>query len=266
MPTTYTHFAYGRDVLAILPGPVQEEIRPYIHFYDIGVHGPDILFYYRSFRRNSVNQYGVKVHHEPGAVFFRHAMKEYLLQGCRPEAKAYLAGFMTHYILDSTCHPYIRLQIRRTGISHTEIETDFDAVLMEEDGKNPRKYHTAKHLRTSGKYTKIIAPYYLKSPGQIREGLIEMKLVLNRLFHTRFGFKRFAASMISRFFVPGLKLPAYYVKKEINPGNKATMKRLGELYDSSQPECADMICLLLKALDEQDETFLDNDRLRRTFS
>ena len=266
MPTTYTHFAYGRDVFDLLPGPVQEDLRPYIHFYDIGVHGPDILFYYRSFRRNSVNQYGVKVHHEPAAVFFRHAMKEYLIQGCRPEAKAYLAGFMTHFILDSTCHPYIRRQIRRTGISHTEIETDFDAVLMEEDGKNARKYHTARHLRTSGKYTRIIAPYFLKTPGQIREGLIEMKFVLNRVFHTRFGARRFIASMISRWFIPGLRLPAYYVKKKVNPGNKETLEHLNRLYNSSQQECADMICLLLKALDAQDEAFLDNDRLKRTFS
>ena len=61
MPTTYTHYAYGQEVFHKLPEELQRKIEPYIEYYNIGVHGPDILFYYHSYCKNKVNQYGVKV-------------------------------------------------------------------------------------------------------------------------------------------------------------------------------------------------------------
>ena len=47
MPTTYTHYTYGQEVFLMLPPKLQQKIRPYMDYYNIGVHGPDILFYYR---------------------------------------------------------------------------------------------------------------------------------------------------------------------------------------------------------------------------
>ena len=49
MPTTYTHYAYGQEVFHKLPEELQRKIEPYIEYYNIGVHGPDILFYYHSY-------------------------------------------------------------------------------------------------------------------------------------------------------------------------------------------------------------------------
>lgn len=115
MPTTYTHYAYGQEVFHKLPEELQRKIEPYIEYYNIGVHGPDILFYYHSYCKNKVNQYGVKVHHEPAREFFKRAFKVFQAQKNRNEAFAYLAGFMTHFILDSSCHPYVRKRIKETG-------------------------------------------------------------------------------------------------------------------------------------------------------
>ena len=75
MPTTYTHYAYGQDVFNKLPEQIQKSIEPYMDYYNIGVHGPDILFYYHSYHKNNVNQYGIKVHHEPAREFFKRAFK-----------------------------------------------------------------------------------------------------------------------------------------------------------------------------------------------
>ena len=75
MPTTYTHYAYGQEVFHKLPEELQRKIEPYIEYYNIGVHGPDILFYYHSYCKNKVNQYGVKVHHEPAREFFKRAFR-----------------------------------------------------------------------------------------------------------------------------------------------------------------------------------------------
>ena len=46
MPTTYTHDAFGRKVYKSLQGDLQELIHRHIQLYRIGLHGPDILFYY----------------------------------------------------------------------------------------------------------------------------------------------------------------------------------------------------------------------------
>ena len=137
MPTTYTHYAYGQDVYRMLSPKLQSKIRPYINYYNIGVHGPDILFYYRSISKNAVNQYGVKVHDEPMRCFLCHAFSVFKRQRRKSAAFAYLAGFMTHYILDSTCHPYIRQRMKETGISHAEMETDWDYMMMQRDNRNP---------------------------------------------------------------------------------------------------------------------------------
>ena len=95
MPTTYTHYIYGQEVLCLLDKKIQKKIQPYIKYYNIGVHGPDILFYYRAFCKNEVNQYGVKVHDRTMREFLHHAFFVYERQQQKPEAFAYLAGFMT---------------------------------------------------------------------------------------------------------------------------------------------------------------------------
>lgn len=44
-------------------------------YYNIGVHGPDILFYYHSYHKNNVNQYGIKVAHEPQESSLKELLK-----------------------------------------------------------------------------------------------------------------------------------------------------------------------------------------------
>ena len=49
-----------------------------------------------------------------------------------PVLRAYLYGFLCHYILDSECHPYISEYMEEHDLGHLEIETEFDRYLMEE--------------------------------------------------------------------------------------------------------------------------------------
>ena len=47
MPAAYTHYRFGRDVLALLPEELRSVITAHRALYDIGLHGPDIFFFYR---------------------------------------------------------------------------------------------------------------------------------------------------------------------------------------------------------------------------
>ena len=58
MPTTYTHYRFGKDVYKQLDISAQEMVDSFRGLYDIGLHGPDLLFYYQALSKNPVNQTG----------------------------------------------------------------------------------------------------------------------------------------------------------------------------------------------------------------
>lgn len=266
MPTTYTHYAYGQEIFNKLPEKIKKNIEPYIDYYNIGVHGPDILFYYHSYHKNMVNQYGVKVHHEAAVEFFNRALKVFQTQKNKKAAFAYLAGFMTHFILDSSCHPYVRRRIKETGISHTEIETDWDFQVMQRDGRNLNHYKRACHVKDEKKIARVIAPYFKKSVKQIQVSLFDMKIVINYIFRSGFGVKRAITTVIGNYVSPELELHHHFIPKEINPADEETCTHLWELYEGSQKLCVDMIEKLYKALYTMDFSFCKEKRLSRNFS
>lgn len=51
MPATYAHYRFGTEVLEKLPQSLQETIQRDRELYDIGFHGPDILFFISHLRK-----------------------------------------------------------------------------------------------------------------------------------------------------------------------------------------------------------------------
>ncbi len=68
MPTTYAHYRFGRDVYKQLPDQAQSIIRSHGGLYNIGLHGPDLLFYYKVYQKTPVSQTGFAMHDRPGDV------------------------------------------------------------------------------------------------------------------------------------------------------------------------------------------------------
>ncbi|MCI6859464.1 MAG: zinc dependent phospholipase C family protein [Eubacterium sp.] len=266
MPTTYTHHIYGQEVIKRLPEKLQKDIISYMDYFNLGVYGPDILFYYRCYRKNKVNQYGVQLHKHSARSFFEHAMKVFPKQRDKKAAAAYLYGFMTHYILDSSCHPYIRKQIKKTGISHDEMETDLDALLLLRDGKDLTGFKRACYVKYDRKIAEVIAPFLKKKPQQIQLTLIYMKFTVDHVFRSKHGIKRKIAEILNDYFIPELFGRYFYIKDEINPANEETCRHLLEIYKDSQDLSAEMIVKLYKALKTGDKTFCKEPRLSRVFS
>ena len=46
MPSTYAHYRMGQEVIKQVSAPAHDIIMKHKQLYDIGLHGPDILFYY----------------------------------------------------------------------------------------------------------------------------------------------------------------------------------------------------------------------------
>ena len=69
MPSTYAHRRFGANVLDHLPAPLREKLEAHRELYDIGLHGPDLLFYYHAEKSTPVAALGNAMHEQPGRVF-----------------------------------------------------------------------------------------------------------------------------------------------------------------------------------------------------
>lgn len=98
--------------------------------FNIGLHGPDLLFYYHPLTNNPVNSKGYGIHSEAGIKFFSYASKEIVRRSFSPDHLAYIYGVICHFALDRECHGYIDEKITESGVSHAEIEVEFDRRLM----------------------------------------------------------------------------------------------------------------------------------------
>ena len=137
MPSTYAHRRFGANVLEHLPDELRAQLEQNRELYDIGLHGPDLLFYYHAAKSNPVGALGNAMHEKPGRVFFDRARRVVHCEADRDAALAYALGFVCHFALDSTCHPYVEQFTRESGVTHCEIETEFDNMLMRRDGLQP---------------------------------------------------------------------------------------------------------------------------------
>ena len=70
MPTTYAHYKFGKEVISALPRPLQTSVEQNRELFDMGLHGPDLLFYYRPAMKNTVNTQGYELHDKMADIFF----------------------------------------------------------------------------------------------------------------------------------------------------------------------------------------------------
>lgn len=246
MPSTYAHRRFGADVLAQLPGPLRNEIEPYRELYDIGLHGPDLLFYYKALESNPVNRLGNAMHDQPGAVFFERA-RTVIRNANNPEAaKAYALGFICHFALDSTCHPYVERYVRSSGVSHCEIETEFENLLLREDGKDPFHYPVYSHIHPKKTWAHVIAPFYEGvTPQEVYEALLGMIVVLRMLLASNPA-KRWVVLSAIRLAGKWDFMHGLVANPQPNPKCVESGKELEALYQSAVP-------LAVRLITEYDE-------------
>lgn len=162
MPANYAHYIFGKAISKDLPSPLDAIINKNKELFLIGLHGPDILFYYKPLSSNSVNALGHRMHAEIAAPFFEYARSVIQSQqGARRERSiSYIMGFICHFMLDSECHGYIAKKIAESGVSHCEIETEFDRYLLVKEHKNPLTADLARHIVSSPENAAAISAFF----------------------------------------------------------------------------------------------------------
>jgi hypothetical protein len=248
LPTTYAHYKFGVQTAERLPADLQAVIYRNPEPFFIGVHGPDILFYYEPWHSTRVARLGSELHTQTGKVFFSRC-GEVLTEHARktgtqelPEADlSYLYGFLCHFALDRPCHAIIDDEALRAGSSHNEIEVELDRYLLTRDGFDAVSRIVTGHIHPSPENAAVIAKYF---PGvsakQLDTALRSSVTALNLLVSP--------GRVKRQILVSGLKALHLYEKhgsllmqREAVPACAETVHKLLRLYDEALPEAVTLI-------------------------
>lgn len=112
MPSTYAHYRFGVAMLSTMPADIQRTVKRFRRLYDVGLHGPDLLFFQNPLLRTG--NFGRRFHQQTGEAFFSRVCRSLRLEPSEA-AFAYLYGVLTHYCLDSICHQYVTQQAEKNG-------------------------------------------------------------------------------------------------------------------------------------------------------
>lgn len=262
MPTTYTHDRFGKDVYRRLPGELRRIIRKEKKLYLIGLHGPDIFFYYHPLSTNPVVKKGHRMHERNADEFFARCKKIYQKQP-DDEVMAYLLGFACHFLLDSTCHPYIDGYAERNGVPHAEQEAELDRIFLLEDGRNPFTYDKSAGICPDYPGIRAIQRCF---PDIALEDIVES--LKGMRFYTNLLTQQHA--LLRNGLVLGMKaagadfsISDQVLRKKTNPMAKPALSNLLKLYERALDEAADFLVNLAEYL--KDEGTLSA-RFHRNFS
>ena len=144
MPDVAVHAAFGRDVSASLAPEIRAVIRQ--DPWTFGLFGPDLWFMHHPWRRREGR--GRQMHTTFPGAFLAALLRRAKAAACREELFSWLAGFLCHYALDSTTHPYIihvTTEKHRFPRSHMSLEHALDIRQMEQDGFWGSKHPVTEH-------------------------------------------------------------------------------------------------------------------------
>lgn len=106
-----------------------------------GAQGPDFFYSHRFFpwqKGENLRKYGSRFHESPPCSLL-DTMREYDKKSADPLVHAYILGFLSHYVLDSTAHPFVRYSAHMLHTlvdpsteetCHHAVESMLDVILL----------------------------------------------------------------------------------------------------------------------------------------
>ncbi len=196
MPGFVSHYVFGLNAYKELSDNVlKDTIRKYKYSFSLGLQGPDLFFYFMptsmGFKPNIANI----LHKQKTGEFFRQLINSVSSLTNKRDlniAASYIEGFMGHYLLDTSMHPYVYSRVG-TAVSqkilgiHFGLESDIDnAILKKYKGLKPTEFSHAAAMRLSEHEKNVIArilniaiskTYDIEiTPGLIKAAMISFEI------------------------------------------------------------------------------------------
>ena len=198
MPDFTTHYLFGEQVYDLLTPQMQTVIGENRTAFNYGTQGPDFLFFYRSvsgaLSGNPLLKMGSRLHEERIGETMDF-MKRYIAskQDTGREfdvLRAYYMGYICHYFLDKTVHPYVYFlenslcehHPERTHRSmHCRIEAELDSILYRFFKKKPVTTFPVKNYFTMDAFSKnVISRMY----SQLFESVFDLSVEVQDLMRS----------------------------------------------------------------------------------
>ena len=247
MPGFITHYICGQAALKAADPKLQSMIKPYQQFYNIGTQGPDIFFYYlpgMAFKRN-LRDIGTKMHKQHFGAFISNMidilMADELPQAetARPLLMAYVCGFLTHYSLDATAHPYVysKTGVRKKGdiakaikysVNHRKFETAIDVLMLDlMSSKRPSDYKLWELIRVEHGLAQIVSGAVSASIQEAHKRNVSTKEVykamtymvnITRIIQSRTGRRKRFMELIENLTIGENLVSSIVHMQEVNDG------------------------------------------------
>ncbi len=163
MPSIYAHRLFGEALFESLSPALQETVEKNRALFSMGLHGPDLLFFYKPLWKTDLGKMGNALHYYTGSQILRIMLDRTrsLPPEDRSAALAYTLGMACHYLLDSACHPYVERLVKADKATHCTIEGELELWLIAREGGEPLKTDPVSHLADlSEEDYRIIAAHY----------------------------------------------------------------------------------------------------------
>lgn len=250
MPAAFAHDIFGRKVYMEADPVVKRIIKKERYCFLLGVHGPDILFFYKALGKNKVNQKGVRMHGEPAAKLMergRMLVREAETRDERDEMIAYLMGVACHFSLDNRVHAYVNAEEKRTGITHAEIETELERRLLEREHMRPLHSNLTCHLKITAQTVRASSRLFDEDPIKVAKAIMSFR-TMNRLFiNSSERTKRFCCFLL-RFTGSYGVIHGMFMRKQPTPGCEAITDHLEREFNEAVPKGAELLSDLLTYL------------------
>lgn len=267
MASTYAHYKFAHLVLERLSANVRELVERNIQLYDLGLHGPDVLFYYKPLKIHGVSKIGYDLHKRPARGFFCDARAVIRESGGDERYIAYILGFITHFVLDTAVHSYIEKCSSCMTARHIEIEVEFDRALLSREGRNPLREKLTRHLCATDENAAVIACFWEGlTAGKIRRAISSMCFYCN-FFVTESRFRRALVNGAFRLIGKYDELKGLFVNPEANPECRNSCEQLDIRFNAAISVAAETVEHYYKGLSSDapldeifDRSFDDNGR------
>lgn len=222
MPGFVTHYIFGTEAYRRQSHPtLKRTLHTHNAAYALGLQGPDIFFYYLPSYVLHGHNIGALAHTSGTNAFFHgllHGYRQLSAPADRRIAEAYLTGYLGHYLLDTTCHPYIYAMTHFTGRTkdyfsrHAYLETDIDTALLAlKLHRRPGNFFIGDTMRLTARQKRVITdllwyayhyafPEYRLHRFTMRLGIFSIRLGL-RILRDRSGQKKVLFRFLEKHFL-----------------------------------------------------------------
>jgi len=170
MPDFTTHYLFGEYIKEKVDNKIKYKIDAYPQEFNWGLQGPDFLFYSKFYRdTGKTARCGSALHRVDPELLFS-AISEYLIESqseeCYPQLLSYFYGFICHYILDSTIHPYVYYLIYEIDEQilkshHILIENEIGSLMLKHMGRSINDFELSDYYEPNGNFVDPIANLYV---------------------------------------------------------------------------------------------------------